>query len=119
MGLEEMGADWREASEAVIHELTAWREQHPRATLREIEAAVDEQLGRLRRQMLEETAQVSRAAEWEGTSSEAPVCPQCGTRLERRGKAKRRLTTAYDQTIELERRYGVCPKCQTGLFPPG
>jgi NADH pyrophosphatase NudC (nudix superfamily) len=119
MGREELGAGWREASEAVINELKGWREQHPKATLREIEAVIDEQLGRLRRQMLEEAALVSRAAEWEATSTEVPVCPQCGTPLERRGKAKRSLTTAYDQTIELERRYGVCPVCQTGLFPPG
>jgi NADH pyrophosphatase NudC (nudix superfamily) len=114
-----LGAGWQEASEAVIKELKGWREQHSKATLREIEAAVDEQLGRLRRQMVEDTALASQAAEWEATSREGPVCPQCGTRLERRGKAKRTLTTAYDQTIELERWYGVCPGCQTGLFPPG
>jgi NADH pyrophosphatase NudC (nudix superfamily) len=119
MGREELGAGWQEASAAIIHEIKAWREQHPKATLQEIEVVLDEQLGGLRRRMLEEAALASQAAEWEATSSEVPVCPQCGTPLERRGKAKRRLTTAYDQTIELERRYGVCPVCRTGLFPPG
>ena len=119
MGREELGAGWQEASAEVIDELKAWREQHPKATLQEIEAAFDEQLGGLRRRMLEDAALASQATEWETTSSEGPSCPQCGARLEKRGKAKRILTTAYNQTLELERRYGVCPVCQTGLFPPG
>lgn len=119
MGKEKVEAGWREASEEALSGMKAWREQHPKATLREIEAALDERLGRLRRRMLEDAALASRAAEWEANSEEAPVCPECGTRLERRGKAKRQLTTEYDQTLELERRYGVCPVCQTGLFPPG
>jgi len=118
MGIEDLEAGWHETSEEVISGITEWRQGHPKATFREIESAEDERLGRLRRRMLEEAALVSGAAEWEAKSEEAPVCPDCGARLEGRGKAKRTLTTAYDQTIELERRYGVCPVCQTGLFPP-
>jgi len=70
MGREALGAGWQEASAAVIQELIEWREEHPKATLREIEAAVDEQLAGLRRRMLEDAALASQAAEWEATSSE-------------------------------------------------
>jgi uncharacterized protein with PIN domain len=93
--------------------------QHPRATYREIEAALDERLGRVRARMLEDALLVSRAAEWEAESGEKPVCPQCGTPLQRRGKEKRELTTQYDQALRLERCYAECPQCQTRFFPPG
>lgn len=95
-----------------------WRIQHPQATFREVEAALDERLARLRARMLEDALLVSRAADWEAESGANPVCPQCGTLLDRRGKATRELTTQHDQVLRLERRYAICPKCQTGLFPP-
>ena len=119
MDIEKAESNWGKTSEAVIRALKVWREQHPKATFREIETAVDEQLGRLRQQMLTDAALVSQAAEWEANSEGVPVCPKCGAELEARGKTKRTLTTAYNQSLELERRYGVCPVCQTGLFPPG
>ena len=102
-----------------LGKVTEWRQAHPKATLQEIEKALDEQLGRLRKELLEELAQGSDAADWSAESEEGPVCEKCGTRLEGRGKGKRKLTTNYDQTMEIARRYGVCPVCETGLFPPG
>ena len=119
MDIEKAESNWGKTSEMVINALKVWRKKHPKATFREIEAAVDEELGRLRRQMLTDATLVSQAAEWEANSEGAPVCPECGAELESRGKAKRTLTTAYNQPVELERVYGVCPVCQTGLFPPG
>lgn len=96
-----------------------WRVQHPKATFREIEAALDERLARLRARMLEDAALVSRAADWSATDAERPVCPQCGAVLQARGRETRTLTTHYDQALQLERRYAVCPRCEAGLFPPG
>ncbi len=40
-----------------------WRLEHPKATFREIEAAVDEKLGGMRARLLEDLALASRAAE--------------------------------------------------------
>jgi RNase P subunit RPR2 len=119
MRLEDLDARWHELAEDVISGMKEWRLQHPQATFREIEMAVDERLARLRARMLEDAALVSRAAEWETNDAARPVCPKCGTPLAPRGKAARELTTQSDQRIHLERDYGVCPKCQTGLFPPG
>jgi len=119
MRIEDLDAHWHALAEDVMTGMKEWRQQHPKATFREIEAALDERLARLRARMLEDAALVSRAAEWAAESVERPVCPKCGTPLQARGKEARALTTQYDQSIQLERSYGVCPKCQTGLFPPG
>jgi ribosomal protein S27AE len=95
--------------------LDAWRRAHPTATWREIEAAVDAQLGPLRARMLGETAMASDAADLGG---ERPVCPECGGRLLAAGTHARRLRSDQDEPIALERRYARCSACGAGLFPP-
>ena len=107
--------EWRRMSEEVISGLSEWREKNGKATFREIEDEVDKRLSALRAQMIADTAMQSVRAAWAGAG--AP-CPQCGTALQKKGKKKRRLQTQEGQTIELEREYGVCPKCGHGIFPP-
>jgi ribosomal protein S27AE len=119
MRLEDLDACWHSLSEEVMTGMKDWRVQHPKATFREIEAALDERLARLRARMLEDTALVSRATDWSATDAERPDCPQCGAVLQARGQETRTLTSQYDQALHLERRYGVCPRCEAGLFPPG
>ena len=108
---------WLELSEEVVTGMKEWRLQHPRATWREIEVALDERLGRLRARMLQDVAMASAKADW--VAGEAPCCPECGAELEGRTKAARHLQTHGGQEIELLRRYGVCPACGAGIFPPG
>jgi ribosomal protein S27AE len=96
--------------------LDAWRQAHPKATWVEIEAAVAAQLGPLRAAMLSDTAMVSEAADLSG---ERPVCPTCGEPLVAAGSRRRRLRGEQDVPIAVERRYARCPRCGTGLFPPG
>ena len=55
---------WQAECDEIIVGMTEWRVQHPRATLREIEAAVDERLARLRAKMLTDLALRSSAADW-------------------------------------------------------
>ena len=117
MRIEDLDARWHELAEEVMESMRDWRQHHPKATFGEIEAALDEGLGRLRARMLEDAVLVSRAADWEAGAS--PVCPQCGTPLQGRGKESRELTTQHDQVLRLERRYALCPQCDAGLFPPG
>ena len=119
MRIEDLDARWHALSEEVVTGMKDWRVQHPKATFREIEAALDERLARLRARMLEDTLLVSRAADWDATDPERPVCPQCGMVLQARGQEMRTLTTQYDQALHLERRYAVYPRCEAGLFPPG
>ena len=111
---------WRELSEEVLTGMKEWRLQHPRATLTEIEAALDERLARLRARMLEDAALASVAADWDSAArATSPMCPQCGKPLQARGSHPRHVQTHGGQSLTLQRAYGVCPVCHTGLFPPG
>jgi YgiT-type zinc finger domain-containing protein len=118
MNGEEMRKRWNGLSEEINSGMAEWRELHPRATFREIETEVDKRLAILRARMLSDAAIRSAQTEWAGGSREAS-CPACGARLEQNGKKKRKLQTRGGQEVELEREYGVCPKCGQGIFPPG
>lgn len=110
---------WQHLTAEVMTGMREWRLQHPTATLREIELELDPRLARMRARMLEDLALTSTAATWqEGTQMQAPTCPQCGTPLTDRGTHPRTLLTHGGQTVTLERSYGVCPTCGSGLFPP-
>jgi ribosomal protein S27AE len=113
-------ARWRELSEQVLSEMQQWRAAHPRATLAEIEAETEAGIVRLRARMVEETAHASAARDWrEQPAAERPRCPNCGRPLQARGEDARHLTLPGEQRITLQRQYGTCPACGTGLFPPG
>jgi YgiT-type zinc finger domain-containing protein len=118
MNSEEMRKSWNGMGEEIISGIAEWRQQHPQATFREIEAEVDQRLSVLRAKMLGDAALSSTQTEWNQGSREV-LCPECGQPLEKRGKKKRSLQTRGGQEVELEREYGVCPACGQGIFPPG
>jgi len=112
---EDFDSLWHKLSEEVMSGMKEWRLQHPKATLSEIEDALDERLSRMRARMLEDLALASVAV----NVSEGEVrCSECGTRLESRGRKTRKLKTHHDQQIRLRRAYGVCPDCGASFFPP-
>ena len=120
MWSKEIDARWQEEAEEVMTGVRDWRVQHPHATFREIEAAVDERLAKMRARMLRDAAMASAAAHLgSATSEERPTCPRCGHVLGARGEEERTLTTSHNQAIRLKRSYAVCPACDAGLFPPG
>jgi RNase P subunit RPR2 len=111
---------WHELTEEVISGMAEWRMQHPRATLREIEQAVDERLAGVRARLVQDAALRSAQTDIGALpAAERPVCRQCGTVLEARGKKTRRLVTTHQREVRLERSYAVCPTGGGGLFPPG
>jgi hypothetical protein len=113
-------AQWQGLAEEAITGMAEWRVQHPTATLREIETAIDEHLAQVRARMLQDAALLSAAADLRDVPPAArPVCPDCGQRLEARGQETRRLTTRHEQVVTLRRTRAVCPACGTALFPPG
>jgi uncharacterized protein with PIN domain len=113
-------AAWHAEAEAVLTGMTEWRRQHPRATLAEIEAAVDERLAPVRARMVERLALASRAADLAGKPpGERARCPGCGAELRPRGKKTRTVVTQGGRELALERDWAVCPSCGAGLFPPG
>jgi hypothetical protein len=115
----EIDAQWQREVDEVMTGMKEWRMQHPRATFREIEAALDEKLAKVRARMLQDLALASKAARvGEGEQEERPKCSGCGQLMEARGEQKRTLLTNYNQPIELTRSYVYCPACEAGLFPP-
>ena len=119
MRIEDLDTRWHELTEEVMTGMKEWRLHHPKATFREIEAALDERLAKVRARMLEDAALLSQAAEAEaGDPATALPCPTCGTPLQVRGKHRRELVTHHDQPIHLDRAYAVCPQCGKGFFPP-
>jgi hypothetical protein len=117
---EEVEAGWQALADEVLTGMKEWRLRHPRASLREIEAALDERLSRVRARLLQDLALASAARDVAAAGpGERPLCPGCGLSLEGRGRHRRELRTYHDRTIALERSYAVCPACEVGVFPPG
>ena len=116
--VEDAVKQWDRKSKEINRLMGEWRKQHPKATLREIEKAVDEHINQLRAKMIEGAALVSEVREWEKTEA-GPVCPDCKVLLRGAGRGERSLQTNGGETVELEREYGLCPQCGQGFFPPG
>ena len=102
--------------EAELREgMQAWRQQHPKATLDEIETELNRQVAVLRAAVLAETVATSKAVQAE----EEVFCPVCGTKMEHEGQRQRKLKTYGGQALELAREYVHCPRCGQGFFPSG
>lgn len=110
---------WHRLTEEIMTGMREWRTDHPKATLREMEDELDARWTRVRARMLEDMAVASAAADWAGTPTrEHPLCPDCSRPLHLRGTEPRTLQTHGGHVLTLARRYGTCPVCGTGLFPP-
>jgi len=110
---------WHRMTEEIRVGMREWRLQHPKATLREMEDELDRRWARVRARRLEAMALASAAADWAETpAAQQPTCPDCGQPLQLRGADTRTLQTHGGQALTLERQYGTCPACGTGLFPP-
>ncbi len=118
MATSDPDAQWHELAGEVLTGFRAWREQHPTATLTEIEDELDRRWYRLRARVVEDAALRSAAVEV-GRTVTRPVCPVCGTAMQADGREVRRLTTTGDEGLTLNRAHARCPTCGRGLFPPG
>ena len=101
-------------SDDLAEKMQAWSQANPKATLTEIEIAIDKELARLRRTLVEGITQTRETVE-----QASHKCPQCGTQMVKNGKKKRRLKTKEGQAIELEGQQLRCLTCGMTLFPPG
>lgn len=107
-----MTTDGSDLFDQVQRELASWRSTHPRATFGEIEVAVEQQIQRLRTQLLSEHAP-------DGFAEERPLCPKCGATMTLRARGRKTVILQGDRALDLERSYLVCRSCGEGLFPPG
>lgn len=112
--------DWNELYEEASQAMRRWRREHKRATLTEIEETVDEELARIRAQMIQDLAMSSEAAEIRSLPKEdRPKCPQCGRPAMANGRQKRQLATDHEQVVELNRSKAYCRHCKLSFFPSG
>jgi ribosomal protein S27AE len=118
--LEGIAGRWAGDAESVWSGMADWRAAHPKATLSEIEAALDERLDRLRARLLADLALASASADVQAASGEErPRCERCGVVLQGRGLSDRTLLTQGGAEVRLARSYATCPRCGDGSFPPG
>lgn len=93
-------------------ELLDWCAETPKPTLEQIE---DRMLS-WRKALGEATAEV--IIRNEETSSPAEVdCPRCGQEAENKGTRVVSIESRVG-SLEIERVYYDCPRCQVGFFPP-
>jgi transposase-like protein len=104
----------QEQDDELTHKMRQWRQANPKATLTEIEEAVEAELAQLRKQLVEEMVQ----EEVSGLQGE-PDCPQCGQQMVKNGRRQRKLKSKEGQTIQLDRQQWRCLSCGATLFPPG
>lgn len=118
--MSEMQEKWDDLFGRIAETVERWRQEHPEATLTEIEEAVGGRIAEVRTQMVEDLAHQGRTADLKRVPKEArPRCPQCGEPVIANGKQKRRLITDYEQHIDLERSKAYCTHCQVSFFPSG
>ena len=111
---------WQEMFNEASEEVRQWRQEHPRASLTEIENRVDEGLARVRSRMVQEVALASEQTDLRGVAAEKrPRCPGCGRPTMANGRQKRRLISRHEQVLELERSKAFCRACRVSFFPPG
>jgi hypothetical protein len=111
---------WEAIADEALSGFREWRVQHPRATLSEIAAALDERWAGVRARVVADAALASAGADLRAVpAAERPVCADCGARVELAGQEERTLTTTYNQAIVLQRSATACPACGRRVFPPG
>ena len=115
--METRNPKWERLAEEVMHGMHEWREQHPKATYAEIESETMKRTAEMQAGLIEEMVQMSEAADWE--AAEAPTCPECGERMQKRGQQERHLQSQGGAEVILRRAYALCPVCGAELFPPG
>lgn len=112
-------ARWEEKAAEMRTRMKAWRDSHPQATFLQIEEALEEELSKLRAEMLSDLANASAAAEGETAEGERMRCPKCGGVSHQHGYRKRELKGRHDQRIRIERRVMTCARCKHTFFPSG
>jgi len=105
---------WDLTGRAVAQEVAAWRPAHLRATLTEIEVAVEAAVSRLQGRLVEELADGAGA----DLAAKRPTCAGCGRPMVRLGRHKREVLLARQATpLPLDREYWGARPAGRVFFP--
>jgi RNase P subunit RPR2 len=109
----------RDLSKEIIGDMDNWQKDNLGATFLEIEEKSRELVSKLEVALVEKVALEREEESWKDAKEGGrPTCPNCQVPLISRGKRLRNLQGARGREIKLKRTYGICPNCETGLFPP-
>lgn len=112
------GPKWEELVGEITSGIKEWVEQHPEATMAEIERETMRRVAQLQARMMEDILR-AKAAEEKAGQEETVVCPECGEEMQYRGDRERRLQAQGVQEVVFKRGYAACPKCGAAFFPAG
>ena len=112
--MDEKQSPRQEQPNELTRKMSQWQQTNPQATLTDMEEAVEAELAKLRRKLVEEMIQEKEAA-----IQEVPDCPQCGQEMVKNGQRQRSLQSKEGETVQLKRQQWRCLSCETTLFPPG
>lgn len=110
---QEATRQFQTAAQTLWDELDHWWEEHPEATLTEIERFLQPR----RRQLMGQTVALQFLKRGAGALLEAPACPHCGQPMEHKG-IREKPTVGLEFEGKLPRVYYYCPPCHRGFFPP-
>jgi len=115
---DQTDAKWHKLVIEITSGIKEWMDQHPKATMAEIERETMHRMSELQARMMEDILR-AKAAEQKAEERESVLCPECGAEMVNRGDRKRSLQAQGGQEVVFQRGYKVCPKCGTTFFPPG
>lgn len=98
----------------LFRRMKQWNRENPKATLTEMEEAVDQELSRLRGKLIEEMT-----GERVEEIHDKVKCPNCGLEMVKNGWKRRELRSKGGETVVINRRQMRCLECGMTLFPPG
>ena len=110
--------EWQKLVGEITSGMKEWSQQHPKATMSEIELETMRRMAQLQARVMEDLLR-ARAAEEKAGAAEQVACPECGSLAQYRGEREKRLQAQGGAEVVWERGYAVCPECGTGFFPPG
>ena len=110
---------WQNSFREASKEVSQWRKKHRKAAFSEIENSVDEELAKIRADMIQDLIKESALQDFKTLPQEKrPKCPVCDRILASNGQRSRGLVTNHEQVIEVERSKGYCKTCRVSYFPP-
>ena len=111
---EDIRAELMAEANAIVEECLDWQEGAKAPTLTEMEDVVLALRERLGQRMME-----LMVTEQEAIKPEARLrCEQCGGAMTYKGQKKRGMGTRAG-ALQVKRAHYYCPRCESGLFPPG
>ena len=97
-----------------IDKALEWQEEHPEASLREMEKRLEKTRLKILSQAIEAMVEIRRR----GYQEEKVYCPRCGREMEYKGEKRRQKMTTVGE-MSYERAYYWCASCREGFFPSG